>query len=63
MCDVLILPASVTNQLFLKGNRVRNLSYGHGNEYLSYAPMPGKAANEPAAEACAMLDGWTAVQY
>ena len=47
----------------MKGNPVRNVSDGHGNEYICYASMPGKAANEPAAEACAMLDAWTAVQY
>jgi len=42
---------------------LRNLSDGHGNEYLCYTPMLGKVSNNPTQEACTMLDGWAANQY
>ncbi|MDO9225272.1 MAG: AF1514 family protein [Pseudomonadota bacterium] len=42
---------------------LRNLSDGHGNEYLCYTPMLGKSTNKPTTEACTMLDGWAANQY
>lgn len=42
---------------------LRNLSDSHGNEYLCYTPMLGKAANKPTTEACTLLDGWAANQY
>jgi hypothetical protein len=42
---------------------LRNLSDGHGNEYLCYTPMLGKVSHKPTQEACTMLDGWAADQY
>jgi len=42
---------------------LRNLSDGHGNEYLCFTPMLGKASTKPTAEACTHLDGWAADQY
>jgi hypothetical protein len=42
---------------------LRNLSDGHGNEYLCFTPMLGKTSNKPNLEACTQLDGWVADQY
>ena len=42
---------------------LRNLSDGHGNEYLCYTPILGKISNKPTQEACTHLDGWLADQF
>lgn len=42
---------------------LRNLSDGHGNEYLCFTPILGKTATKPTPEACTPLDGWLADQF
>lgn len=42
---------------------LRNLSDSHGNQYLCYAPLLGKASKIPTMDACTKLDGWAADQY
>ena len=42
---------------------LRNLSDGHGHEYLCFIPMLGNVTRTPTPEASTPLDGWTADQY
>ncbi len=42
---------------------LRNLSDGHGNQYLCYISELAKDSRLPTLEACSLLDGWAADQY
>lgn len=42
---------------------LRNLTDGHGNQFLCFTPILGKVSNQPTAEACTPLDGWLADQF
>jgi uncharacterized protein DUF5619 len=42
---------------------LRNLSDGHGNQYLCHISGLAKDSSVPTLEACALLDGWLADQY
>ena len=42
---------------------LRNLSDGHGNQYLCHVSAQAGNFGAPALESCALLDGWLADQY
>ncbi len=42
---------------------LRNLSDGHGNQYLCYSAGLSKDSSFPTLEACSLLDGWAADQF
>jgi hypothetical protein len=42
---------------------LRNVSDGHGNEYLCFTSHLGKDASQPSMDACTPLDGWLANQF